>query len=55
MSPEDYKDFLKNLDWTDLHSMFEAQAIAADDVTLTNIYIETSTVVLRELKKFDPK
>lgn len=49
MIPEEYKTILEELDWTDFNKVFQAQAIAADDVTLTNLYVEASAKAIEEL------
>ncbi len=55
MSPEEYITLLSDLDWTDFNEVFRAQAIAADDVTLTNLYVEASTAMIEELENVDPQ
>jgi hypothetical protein len=38
MTPEDYIEYLKGVNWSNYRQAQEAQAIAADDITLSSIY-----------------
>jgi hypothetical protein len=40
ISPEDFEIMLDLLDWNSLANVERAQAIAADDPTLTNLYVK---------------
>lgn len=52
MSPEDYQEFLKSVDWSNPRDVYQAQSIAGEDVTLRNLF-EQANPPKRNLHSFD--